>query len=101
MAAYTPSTSFCDGRVYPEGGRGHISWEAFATAAAPEVVIADTLARCGKANHDDTADRQIWRFPVADPKAVVSVSPAAAEGPWSRCEPAAGTKTIIVVSRFP
>lgn len=100
---YPASQRFCDGRVYPQGGGGHISWESFATADPPATVIAHYEKVYGTGNREMIGDEAVWRWPADRPHRVLSVAPSSAPGPWRSqgCALPGSAATVITISEMP
>ena len=92
---------FCDGRVYPAGGRGHIHWDAYYSTRPVEVAVAHYMKVCGRENHKGAGKEHSWSFPLGRPTAVLSVSPHTAKGPWYTCKLPKKARSIILISHFP
>ncbi|MCA9519978.1 MAG: hypothetical protein KC609_03360, partial [Myxococcales bacterium] len=92
---------FCDGRVYPQGQLGHITWFAYHSPLTPAQLAARYLKACGRTNLEQQGTSYVWRFPVTRPTAVLSIGPTAERGPWYRCKLPASARSILSISHFP
>lgn len=101
MEPFEKTPKFCDGRVYPAGGGGHISWTAYCTTAEPEIVKGHYMKRCGRANYKPLKTMHDWRFPKDEATKIVSVAAADQEGPWTTCKVPEGANTVVMLIHLP
>jgi len=97
-------THLCQQNVYPENNPGwHITWDAFASASTPSVLVDEYRKKLGDAGLTRERDGGTWRLPAnaAQIERVLGIVPAGADGPHRSCrkKPPAGSRSIILVSK--
>jgi hypothetical protein len=105
IPAYPGATKLCSQHVTgaPAGGQpgAHITWTAYYTADAPEVVVAWYRGRLAARLHRRQGKEDVWRIPADEPEAVLSVAAVAdAPPPIASCRerPPATARTILLMS---
>jgi hypothetical protein len=95
----------CDGHVSgvpsADGKPGaHITWTAYSSREAPDVLTKRYLASFGSEGHAVVSGCDIWRFPPDKPTRVIDVCPVSADNPTldSCPAPPAEAKSIIMIS---
>jgi hypothetical protein len=83
-------------------GTKHITWDAFASEAAPSAIIEYYKKLLGNAGFSAETDGGTWRFPEDKPERVLSIMFVEADGPHRSCKrlPPANTRGIIIISRM-
>jgi hypothetical protein len=105
VPTYPGATSYCSQHVLgaPSGAvpGPSISWTAYYTSEAPEIVAAWYQRRLPDAQHRKEGREDIWRLPADQPEAVVSVSAVVdAPPPLEACKQRvpAKARTLILLS---
>ena len=94
-------THLCQQRVYMAGkGTMHLTWDAFASEAAPSLLVEYYQKCLGKDGFSPETDGGTWRFPEEKPERVLSIVPVQADGPHWSCDrkPPENTRSIIIIS---
>jgi len=94
-------THLCQQRVYMAGkGTRHITWDAFASEAAPSIIVEYYRECLGKDGFSPETHGGTWRFPEEKPERVLSIMPVQADGPYRSCDrkPPESTRSIIIIS---
>lgn len=97
-------THLCQQNVYPANNPGwHITWDAFASAATPSVLVDEYRKKLGDAGLVRDRERGMWMLPAngTEIERVLDIVPAGVDGPQRSCarKPPAGSRSIIIVSR--
>jgi len=101
---YPHATRLCGGHVTAAPGTGgsgpHIEWTAYASADAPDTVVAWYERQLGTGIRRREGRQDVWRVPPDRPTAILNVSAPAHAGPIAGCteRPAASARTVLVVS---
>lgn len=95
-------THLCRQRVYGSGKE--ITWDAFASTAAPRELVKYYRQRLGDAGFEQDGEGGLWRLPAdaPHPNRVLDITPASADGPFRQCKkkPPARSKSVLMVSRM-
>lgn len=99
------ATQVCEERVYPQGGRGHLTWWGYASKKAPKALLDAAAKKFPGANrHDDGLGLSFQPSGASRPTMNLDMADAASPGDLPKCkdaQPPAGTKTLVVLSTFP
>ena len=100
--SYPGLTHLCQQRVYGSGSE--ITWDAFASAAAPDEIVEYYLRKLGKAGFTKDDKGGTWRLPAgaAQPKRVLNIMAVETDNPARQCKehPPADSRSIILLSRM-
>lgn len=100
--SYPHLTHLCQKRVYGSGRE--ITWDAFASSAAPSEIVDYYLRKLGKAGFTKEGEGGTWRLPAdaPRPKRVLNIMAVGTDNPSRECEkrPASDSRAIILLSRM-
>jgi len=95
-------THLCQQRVH--GSIGHITWDAFASAARPSALRDYYHRKLGDAGFDKRGDGASWRLPADAPRPnrILEIIPIGTNEPFRDCEkaPPSDSRAIIRLSRM-
>lgn len=100
---YPGSVVFCTEHIMgaPEGAGkagAHITWTGYYSADSPATVVRYYTKILGAENHQKEGKEDIWRFPLAAPERVLTVSPRSGAFLPGQCTRPPGSARTIVVS---
>jgi len=98
---YPGSIVFCTEHVTgaPQGGKAsaHISWTGYYSLDSPASVIRYYMKALGTKNHVKEGDENVWRFPLAKPEQVLTVTRPGGPFPLGQCSRPPGSARAIVI----
>jgi hypothetical protein len=101
---YPGSIAFCTEHITgaPEGdGKpgAHISWTGYYSADSPAKIVRHYSEILGSENHRKEDKKDVWRFPLAKPERVLTVTqPGGAFLPGQCTRPPGSARTIVTSS---
>jgi len=95
---YPGSTAFCTEHVNG-GPNGHITWTGYYSSDSPEKVVLHYTKALGSENHRKERGEDVWRFPLAKPERVLTVTQPGGAFPLGQCRrPPGSTRAIVILS---
>lgn len=100
---YPGSIEFCTEHIVgaPEGDRkagAHISWTGYYSVDPPEKVVSHYTKILGSKNHRKEGNEDVWRFPLAKPERVLTVTQPGGTFPRGQCTRPPGSARAIVIT---
>ena len=100
---YPGSIMFCTEHIVgaPQGdgkAGAHISWTGYYSADPPSKVVLYYTKILGSQNHRKEGNENIWRFPLAKPERVLTVTQPGGTFPRGRCPRPPGSARAIVIT---
>jgi hypothetical protein len=96
IKAYPGSIAFCTQHI--SAISGHITWTGYYSVDPPEKVVSHYTKTLGSENHQKEGDTDVWRFPLAKPERVLSVTHPGGTFPRGQCKGPPGSARAIVIS---
>ena len=100
---YPGSTEFCTEHITgaSEAGKpgAHISWTGYYSPDSPETVVSHYMKALGAKNHAKERGEDVWRFPLAKPERVLTVTQPGGAFPLGQCtRPPGSARSIVIIS---
>ena len=93
---YPGSTAFCTEHVTGAAG-AHINWTGYYSVDSPEKVVGHYTKTLGSENHRKERNEDIWRFPLAKPERVLTVTRPGGAFPLGQCTPPPRSARAIMI----